>query len=367
MNQKLIKEFYRAIHFDDLTIAYSGNFSESMTDKIIELSEAYLESNKKLAKLKKRTSFLVAECFQNVVRHGKRDRNLASDRLNDSFFMRFYNNRCYIASMNTIPNNQVRSLKSKLDTVNLYNKKELRLMYRSILEAGEFMNAGGAGLGLIEMARKTGNKLEYMFEPQGGDNSSFYLLMVLENAPDENGTEKRHPDAFEEIRSVIKNVQEDNMFLLYKGDFEKDIIGHIEQIIERNLDTQYDSLAAKIKLYHAAILTMHKIGHFSARVDNKPAGMLFLGRYEDGYMINATFPVEYAIKQVLEKILSEIRDTGDEELDKKYNEQLKAVSSDEIPPQEIGFTQLTKMGKSWDFAFNSPEGLMDELVYQVII
>ena len=82
MSKTLIKKFYRDIHLDDLTLAYSGEFTDSMTERIIDLSEAYLDSSIKLGKLKRRTSFLVAECFQNVVRHGMKEdgQNIAFSR-----------------------------------------------------------------------------------------------------------------------------------------------------------------------------------------------------------------------------------------------------------------------------------------------
>lgn len=367
MDKSLIKDFYRTIHFDDLTIAYSGTFTDSMTDKIIELSEAYLNTNEKLSKLKKRTSFLVAECFQNVVRHGKKEIAEPSSLLHESFFLRFFDNRCFIASENLMPRSKVNELKSKLDTVNLYDKSELRVLYRSILEAGEQSDAGGAGLGLVEMARKTGNKLEYIFEEKDADNVLFYLLMVLENNPSDETSAQSHPKEFEEIKKVIKNVQQDNMFLLYKGDFEQEIVEYVEKIIEKNLDTQKDSLATKIKLYHASILTMHKIGHFGARVNGRSTGMLFLGRTDSGYLINATFPVEETNRFILEQMLSAIKSSGNEELEKIYQAQLRQMSIDDIPPHELGFTQLSRMGKSWDFAFDTPEGLLEELVFQVII
>ena len=109
MSNTLIKEFYREIHLDDLTLAYSGEFTDSMTERIIDLSEAYLDSSIKLGKLKRRTSFLVAECFQNVVRHGTKEDGQVNT-FNESFFLRFFENKCFIASENIIPTTMAASL-----------------------------------------------------------------------------------------------------------------------------------------------------------------------------------------------------------------------------------------------------------------
>jgi hypothetical protein len=48
--------------------------------------------------------------------------------------------------------------------VNKQNDEELKELYRSTITNGEFTSSGGAGLGFIEMAKTTGNKLEYDFE-----------------------------------------------------------------------------------------------------------------------------------------------------------------------------------------------------------
>ena len=39
----------------------------------------------------------------------------------------------------------------------------IRNVYRQMLSTAEISSKGGAGLGLIEMAKKTGNKLDYDF------------------------------------------------------------------------------------------------------------------------------------------------------------------------------------------------------------
>ncbi len=363
MSKALIKEFYRNIHMDDLTLAYSGEFTDSMTESIIELSEAYLDSSEKLAKLKRRTSFLVAECFQNVVRHSMKD-DEQKNAFNESFFLRFYENKCFIASENIIQTSVVSSLKSKLDLVNQYDTKELRILYRSMLEEGELSDEGGAGLGLIEMARKTGNKLSYSFDTNDDETSLFYLLLVLENQ-DAEGPDINHKENMEEIKEIIRHVKKDRMIIMYNGDFEEEIISRIEQILEGNLDSRNDSLAMKVKLYHAAILIMNKIAKYALSWDERQSGMLFLGRDEEGYMINGTFPVSEEIAGITDEMLSKIKNTSREELKSNLIEADAAKAAD--PFSGIGFTQLVLLGRTWDYTFDTPEGLPKELVYQVEI
>ena len=57
------------------------------------------------------------------------------------------------------------------------NNEELKELYRGILDVGTVTSGNGAGLGLIDLARKSGRKVSYNFE-EIDDKFSFFTLMV---------------------------------------------------------------------------------------------------------------------------------------------------------------------------------------------
>jgi hypothetical protein len=73
----------------------------------------------------------------------------------------------------------VETLRSKIDHVNKRDREELKELYKSTITNGEFSPKGGAGLGFIEMAKTTGNKLEYSFENLSKDYSVYTLRAVM--------------------------------------------------------------------------------------------------------------------------------------------------------------------------------------------
>jgi hypothetical protein len=133
------------------------------------------------------------------------------------------------------------------------------------------------------------------------------------------------------------------------------------------LDAQPDSLATKVKLYNAAIMTMHKIGQYSFLNGSKQSGMLFFARYENTYVINATFPVSDENKALLDDILKGIKNMSQEELEQDYQEKLKHRTKENVSLPGLGFTQLVLVSKSWDYEFDKPANLPEELVFQVHI
>ena len=54
---------------------------------------------------------------------------------------------------------------------------QLKSYYKEVLNNGEMSAKGGGGLGMIDIARKSGRKLEYRFDPID-DSFSFFSLHV---------------------------------------------------------------------------------------------------------------------------------------------------------------------------------------------
>lgn len=367
MESLVLKDLFKEIYQDDLTLAYAGKFSDSMTDKIIDMAEIYIKSHEQISKLRKRTSFLVAECFQNVVRHG--EKNLDSSQISmgkESFLIRFFRNKCFIASENTMPNDQVDMLRKKLDEVNKYDREELKALYKKSLEEGDLSEKGGAGLGLIEMARKTGNKLHYSFMSLDENRSAFYLMLVLEQEDDGESVSDYSAELIQ-IEGMMKALHISNQFLLYHGNFSHDIISPVIEMIENNIDSQEGPFATKIKLYHTAIESMQNISRLSLTENEKNVGTLSLGETDQGFVINTLTPVNKATKEILEQFLMELSNTPPKETEEKFKSRLKSGYETDIDVTVPGFIALSRIAKSWKYTFETPEGFPQQFFYEIFI
>jgi len=60
-------------------------------------------------------------------------------------------------------------LTERLEDLNAMEPEELKAAYKQTLREGSFSEKGGAGLGLIEIARKSSEKLKYSFDKMGDD------------------------------------------------------------------------------------------------------------------------------------------------------------------------------------------------------
>lgn len=85
-----------------------------------------------------------------------------------------------LKTSNPIRNEDVKGLKANIDSVNNKSKEELKKIYIETITNGKFSSKGGAGLGFIEMAKISGNNLNYSFTPIS-DAYSLYTFLVTFN------------------------------------------------------------------------------------------------------------------------------------------------------------------------------------------
>jgi hypothetical protein len=117
--------------------------------------------------------FIAVETLQNMHIHGHK--NLDGNQR--SFFILTKNsNQVNLFSANLIHNKSVPILEKQIDTINDFDDPaELKRYYMDHLETNQISEKGGAGLGFITIAMKSGNKLNVNFN-KIDENYSMFLL-----------------------------------------------------------------------------------------------------------------------------------------------------------------------------------------------
>src|SRR5690554_6840601 len=151
-----------------------------------QIMESKLGALEKSITTVKIVDIVLVECLQNLYHHNE-DTNTNKDQDLDSLFSKSallmiakQDDYYEVKTGNYIDRDKAKSLEQKIIEINKLNKEELREMYKSVLNHGQLSNKGTAGLGLIDIARKSGNKLEYAFLPID-DKFSFFCLNVKIN------------------------------------------------------------------------------------------------------------------------------------------------------------------------------------------
>jgi hypothetical protein len=102
------------------------------------------------------------ESLENIMKHSEN----TDDQVNlPVLSVSYANNRYIINSSNLLSVQQVNPLKARIDFLNGLDQQGLKSYYKETITDGVFSKSGGAGLGLIEIAKISGNPIIYEFNP----------------------------------------------------------------------------------------------------------------------------------------------------------------------------------------------------------
>ncbi|NJO92829.1 MAG: hypothetical protein HC831_30575, partial [Chloroflexia bacterium] len=162
---------------------------------------------------------MLAECFQNIIRHGEKLFQSQTNEVDFGFFLtRHINDTYFITSANLVKTEKVANLKSQLNKINSLDKESLKALYLDMLENKSFSEKGGAGLGLIEIARKSGQKIEYVVDEYQEDYSIFYNQIMLK---DEKQVAEHSGYRIVEAMELHRKMMTEEIIMVQKGDFSK--------------------------------------------------------------------------------------------------------------------------------------------------
>lgn len=173
---KSVLSIYDEMACNGFSLVYLGEFNHQIMKMFTSMAEKDMDKHSEERSVKKKVFHVMVEILQNMTRHTD-DADEQSPTGNGLFMVGKKQNSYYIITANKITNDKIDDLKTSIDHVNSLNKDELTELYKKQMKDGVLSEKGGAGLGLIDIARKTGEKLTYQFLPLD-DNTNFFLLKV---------------------------------------------------------------------------------------------------------------------------------------------------------------------------------------------
>ncbi len=173
-------EYYLNMEKSHIMLLFKGNINSDLLSSILKITESKLDTIQEQPKTKKRVFNILVECLQNVYHHlDERPSSTEEfEDINSAVLMLGKENDDYIIiTGNFILGERVDGLKTRLDELNKMTREELKAKYQEVLSEEGFSEKGGAGLGFIDILRKSGNKINYDFR-KVDDKYSFFTLNV---------------------------------------------------------------------------------------------------------------------------------------------------------------------------------------------
>ena len=174
---KFIYDLHQLMVSHKVILVYEGDFTQETTKSILTMAERNLESSGEESSIKKKIFNVMVEALQNIVKHSEEGKEGEVSTHAAIFLIGHAQSQYSIMSGNPVRNESIPNLKNALERINNLDKEGLKELYKGIIKNTSLSDKGGAGLGFVDMARKSGEKLEWTFVPMN-DESSFFCLKV---------------------------------------------------------------------------------------------------------------------------------------------------------------------------------------------
>jgi hypothetical protein len=168
-----VHQLYEDLVRHRATFYYSGRFSEDHSPLLISLAEA-ITADQEDGVAARKLAFVLVEAYQNIIRH-RAPQGGAS-----SILLQARSGGYLLSATNPVRQEEVPALEQMLTNI-ARNKdlKQLKEMFLRRLQGESTSQRGGAGLGLIEMARRSSNGIQHQIDGVMEDAANFKLMLEI--------------------------------------------------------------------------------------------------------------------------------------------------------------------------------------------
>lgn len=175
INSQFAYETHQLMEGNSVRLSFSGEFSPDLITVLLLMARSNIGGKSVMKKVYN----IMIECLENLTKHALKNEG---DKFPAMFVLGKDDDFYYLATGNKILKEEIEVLSNKLEKANSLDREGLRNWYNEILMSEENLsNKGGAGLGIIDMALKSGEKFDFSFEDIDGKNSFFTLKIKVKD------------------------------------------------------------------------------------------------------------------------------------------------------------------------------------------
>jgi hypothetical protein len=171
---------------NNINIIYSGPLWAEVIDGMAEFLQKRLDMDELPLSASQAVFSVFVEQMNNMLMYSaekekkEHPENGVREMSKGLFVLGSLDKSYYIQTGNVINDSSVEALKKRIDLLNTLDKKELRNLYKEQRKSeNDNPESKGAGIGLIEIARRASSKIEYEFAPYGDGKTYFSMYVTI--------------------------------------------------------------------------------------------------------------------------------------------------------------------------------------------
>ena len=158
-------------------LIYKGEMNHQIMRSFAFMANRKIAEKNVSTPTRKRVFHIMIECLQNITKHSDDYDEKEKQIGNGLFIVGESKDSFYVITGNLVKNEKMTTLENRLEKLNSSSSKDLKHLFLKQMIEGELNEKGGAGLGLIDIARKSGKKLYYHFVPY--DSKRFFFILAV--------------------------------------------------------------------------------------------------------------------------------------------------------------------------------------------
>jgi Family of unknown function (DUF6272) len=174
-----IYERYTHLSIKDISLVFEGQITHQVMKALTGLVEEQLDEEED-DKVLRRVYHVMVESLQNINRHAESYDHRGHPYPGMGLVLVARNKeRFQVTTGNIVENAHAEELALFLAKLNNMDADALDDLYKKQMRKGVMSPQGGAGLGFIDIRRKTGNHLDYSFVNIDGETSFFIFTSTI--------------------------------------------------------------------------------------------------------------------------------------------------------------------------------------------
>lgn len=166
-------------------LIYKGEMNHQIMRSFAFMANRKIAEKNIPTSIRKKVFHVMIECLQNITKHSD-DFDEKEKQIGNGLFVVGQNKESfYVVTGNLVKNEKIKILEDRINLLNGSDKTQLKELFLKQMMDGVLTEKGGAGLGLIDIARKSGRKLFYHFAPYDNHRHFFLLVVTIPVQPTE--------------------------------------------------------------------------------------------------------------------------------------------------------------------------------------
>lgn len=174
-----VYNFYKSMVANKVHLIYEGEITHQITKAFTSLTETSMALEDESSNVQKKVFHVMVECLQNISKHADSVENQGSSVGRGIFIVAKQDGLYRVTTGNVVTKDKVSVLTEMLERINSMDKEGLKQLYKDQIRDGRLSEKGGAGLGFIDIARKTGNPFAFNFLEIDSEFSFFILTSTI--------------------------------------------------------------------------------------------------------------------------------------------------------------------------------------------